>query len=108
MRSFTGALTTIKGSDDRRIKPNGGSIVAAASDRPGRWRAGIACHRQQSAACPIRRDVKAGKIRVGSLVAESGDVGVNQTWVPPHHVLIFEFQSRARRMWRVDDENVGP
>src|SRR6202035_5800717 len=63
---------------------------------------------QQSAACPVRRNVKAGEIRIWSLVAETGDVGVDQTRIPLRHVLIFQLQSGTRRMWRVDDENVGP
>src|SRR5713101_4305017 len=53
MRSFSGALTTIKGSDDRRIEPDGGGIVATTSHRPGRWRAGIARHRQQAVTRPV-------------------------------------------------------
>src|SRR6267378_3996047 len=108
MRPLARALATIKGSDDRRIEPDGGGIVAAAGDRPGRRRTGIACHRQQSAACPVRRDVKAGEIRIGSLVAVTRDVRVDQTRIPPHYVLIFKLQFRTRRMRRVDDENIGP
>ncbi len=108
MRPFAGTLATIQGSDDRRIEPDGGGIVTAARHRPGRWRAGIACHRQQSAACPIRRDVKAGEIRIRTLVTEARDVRVDQARIPPHHIFIFELQSRARRVWCVDDENVRP
>src|SRR5258705_750758 len=44
MRPLAGALATIKGSDDRRIESDGGGIVTAAGDRPGRRRTGIACH----------------------------------------------------------------
>src|SRR5882757_6842863 len=108
MRPLAGALATIKRRDDRRIEPYGGGIVTATSYWPGRRRTGIARHRQQSAACPIRRDVKARKIRIGSLVAETRDVRVDQTRIPPHHIFIFKLQSRTRRMRRVDDENIGP
>src|SRR6201998_4036426 len=108
MRPLAGSLATIEGGDDGGIKPYGGGIVAATSHWPGRRRAGIACHGQQSTACPIRRDVKAGKIRIGSLVAEARDVRVDQTRIPLHHIVIFKLQSRARRMRRVDDENIGP
>src|ERR1700751_3581109 len=108
MRALAGTLATIKGSDDRRIEPDSGRIVAAAGHRPGRRRAGIARHRQQPAACPIRRDVKTGKIRIRSLVAETRDIRLDEPRIPPHHIVVLEFQFFARGEWCVDNEHVGP
>src|SRR3984885_12513494 len=108
MRPLPRALAAIQGSDDRRIEPDRGGIVTAASYWPGRRRAGIACHRQQSAACPVRRDVKAWKIRVRSLVTEAREIRVDQTRIPPRHIFIFKLQFRTRRMRRVDDEDICP
>src|SRR6202040_2703821 len=92
MRPLAGALATIKRGNDRRIEPDGGRIVTTTGHWPGRRRAGVARHRQQSAACPVRRDVEAREIRVRSLVTETRDVGVDQPWIPLHHILIFELQ----------------
>src|SRR5216684_1545411 len=53
MRPLAGALTTIQGSDDRRIESDGGSIVTATGHWPGWRRASITRHRQQAATRPV-------------------------------------------------------
>ena len=108
IRSLAGALAAIKRRDDRRVDADRRGIVAAAGDRPGRRRAGVARQRQQTGACPVRRNVEARQLSIRSLLAEARDVCVNQARVPPHHVVIFELQSLACRMRRIDDEYVGP
>ena len=42
VRSLAGALATIKRRHDRAIQADGGGVVAAAGDRPGRRRTGVA------------------------------------------------------------------
>ena len=108
VRAFAGALAPVEGGHDRRIEADGGSIVTAAAHRPGRRRAGIARHRQQAAACPVRCDVEARQIGIRPVLAEAGEVGIDQTRVPTRDVIIFEVQLLARMVRRVDDEHVGP
>jgi hypothetical protein len=64
VRALAGALAAIERGDDRGIEADGGRIVTAAGHRPGRRRAGIARHRQQAAARPVRRDVEAREIGI--------------------------------------------
>src|SRR5258706_7097947 len=40
--------------------------------------------------------------------SEARDVGVDESRIPPHHILIFELQSCARGMRRIDDEHISP
>ena len=108
IRSLAGALATIERRDDRRIEADRGGIVAAPGHRPGRRCAGIARHRQQAAARPVRRDVEARELGVRPLLAEARDIRIDQARIPLHDVVIFELQSLARGMRGVDDEHVGP
>src|SRR4051812_24857267 len=51
--SLAGALAPVERGDDRRIEPDGRGVVTAAGHRPRRRYAGIARHRQQTAARPV-------------------------------------------------------
>ena len=108
VRPLAGALATIECRDDGGIQPDGRRIVTAAAHRPGRRHAGIARHRQQAAACPVRRDVEARQIGVRPLFAEAREVRIDQARVPLRDIFVFELQFLARGVRRVDDEYVGP
>src|SRR6516225_4820123 len=51
---------------------------------------------------------KPGRLASGPSVAEARDVGVDQTWVPLRDILVLKFEMFTCRMWRVDDESIGP
>src|SRR5258706_2638190 len=87
VRPLAGALAAIQRGDDRRVQADRGRIVTAARNRPGRGRAGIARHRQQAAARPVRRDVEAWKAGVRPLLAEARDIRIDQARVPLRHVV---------------------
>ena len=105
---LAGALATIKRRHDRGIQADGGGVVAAASHRPGRRRAGVARHRQQPASRPVGRDVESGKSGVGTFFAEAGEIGVNQTRIPQCHIFILQLEFFPGRMRCVNDEHIGP
>src|SRR5260370_25365884 len=92
----------------RRIKCDRGGFVAATRYRPGRRRAGVACHREQTASRPIGREIKSGKSGVGTFLAVAGDIRIDQTRIPFRDVFILQSQLLSRRMWSVDDEHVSP
>src|SRR5580692_8589007 len=82
--------------------------AVALSPLPATGQVGVARQRQQAGACPVRRDVEARQLSIRSLLAKAGDVCVDEARVPPNHVVIFELQSLACGMRRIDDEYVGP
>ncbi len=108
VRTLAGALAAIKRGDDRGVDPDRSGVVAAAGHGPGRRRAGIARHRQQAAARPVRRDVEARQIGIGPLFAEAREIGVDQARIPLRQIVILQLQSPARGMRRIDDEHVRP
>src|SRR5689334_6137524 len=92
VRSFSGSLTTIECSDNRRIETDRSCVVAATTDGPGRWVAGIARHREQAAASPVRSDVEARQVSIRSFIAETGEVRIDEPRVPVHDIFVFELQ----------------
>ena len=108
IRTLAGTLAAVKRRDDRGIEADSGGIVAAASHRPGRWRARIARHRQQAAARPVGRDIEAREIGVRPVLAEAGDICIDQARIPLRHVVIFELQFFARGMRGIDDKARRP
>src|SRR5258706_6553048 len=108
VRALAAALAAIKRGDDRRVQADRRRIVAAPSHRPGRRRARMGRHRQQAAARPVRSDIEAGQIGVRPLLAEAGDVRIDEARVQGRNVVVFELQAPARRVRRIEDEDVGP
>src|SRR5262252_221427 len=108
VRPLAGALAAVERRDDRRIDTDGRRVVSAAADRPGRRRAGIARHRQQATARPVRREIEARQSGIGTLFAEARKIRVDQPRIPLHDVGVFELQFLARRVRRVDHEHVRP
>src|SRR6516225_3280886 len=71
-------------------------------------RAGIACHRQQATAGPVCCEIEARQSGIGPLLAEAGEIRVDQPRIPLRDVGVFELQFLARRVRRVGHEHVGP
>src|SRR2546425_2711270 len=106
--ALAGALSPIQAHGDRGEQRDRRGMIAAARDRQRRRRARIARQGEQSAAGPVGRDVESRKLGIGPLVAVTGEVAVDETRIPLHHVLIGQLQSLACWMGGVDDQHVCP
>ena len=82
-------------------------ISAGGNGKRGR-RAGIPSHRQQTASCPVRGDIKARQISIRTDVAIAGNVGVNQAGIPRRNVLISDLKALPNWIWEIDNEYVRP
>src|SRR5260370_11906980 len=92
IRSFATAFATVKSRCNRRIQCDRGGIVAATRYRPGRRRAGVACHREQTASRPIGREIKSAKSGVGTFLALAADIRIDQPRLPFRYAFILQPQ----------------
>src|ERR1700752_852604 len=106
--ALAGAFTAIKRGHNRGIQADGGRVVAASGYGPGGRRASVARHRQQATSRPIRRYIESREVGIRAFLAETGEIRVDQTWIPRRDVIIFQLEFLAGGVGRINDEHVGP